>query len=616
MKMLLLYLIGIFIISNSLKNMFKIKEKYTIIFSTSIIFVFLYLCGLLNVLKVGIYIIYLFTTIGFIYLLYLLIKKKIKIKELLSPIFIYYVLIALVLYIITINANFTQWDEFSHWGSNLKFMFYNDNLWANKLWEGVHECYPPLAGIVEYLGLKLNNGYSEAMSFFAIDLFMLSLITPMLKNSFKLKNIIKNILFILCIYMVILIFGYGLNSLYIDLPLGILFASGLYIAIKNKDNNKSILLGLILFMLPIMKDSGLIFAGIILLYLFIDSIYKCVKEKKFDIKYFIPIIIYFLVVCLSYLSWKLYCNFNNTSIDFRHDSNAIESLNIIEYFKSLFLMVEGKNYDITLSFYNFLNNNGVISRYPFSTIIQTIVVLNIFAILMNKFNILKKEKINKLIATIDIGFIVYILFLLCVYLYALLEPEGRGLVCFSRYIGTFFIGVVIILISLCIKYKKSFIPIILSFLICLYGTNIASFFVPVPKNYDAIPSEVHEMYNNISPYLKFEDKIFIILQNDGGYNFHTLRYLLAPIQTNLLYEWNLGETNTAAELATLNLTSDEFLQELKNREYTYVYLGVVDENFVKEYGKLFNNNPTIVNLTNKLYKINYDSDNIKFIEQK
>ena len=524
-----------FILSNAIKVLFKIDKKYMVILSMALIGIPLYIFGFVGLLKYGLYFIYLLSFISCIYLIFCLIKKRIKFSDLFSPTIIYFILFSIITFFLVKGCKFTEWDEFSHWGTNLKFMFYNNQLWGSKLWEGVHEGYPPLAGIIEYFVLKLFGTYNESFAFFALDMFMLAIISPMLKASYKIHNIIKNILFILTLYMVIKIFGFGINSIYIDLPLAILFASSFYIAINIKDKEDKIVLGIVLFMLPILKDTGVIMGGIVLLYLFTNQIINSVKDKKFDYKKYLPILYYFLIICAAYLSWKVFCKINGTGIDFRHDSNAIATFNIIEYIKSLLLVTTGKNQDIALSFYDFLNNGGVISRYPFQTIIQLIVAINIFALLMKHFNIIKGETTKSLLISLDVGIVLYILFMLMVYLFVMLEPEGRSLASFPRYINTYFIAWVIILISLCIKYKKKILPIFVCFIVCLYGTNIMIFAKPFNKNVDIVPKDDYKMFNSIKDYLNNDDKLFIVLQNNDGGLFHPLRYLLSPIKIRNLH---------------------------------------------------------------------------------
>lgn len=608
-KFLLIILIhGVFV-----QKKFHVKESNSILLSTLSIFLSLYLFGLFDLLKYGLYFVYFILLLEVIWLGYQFYKKRLSLNLIWNPTYITFVIGTIFLFVLTYNANLTDWDEFSHWGTNLKAMVFKDILWGSNKWDGVHIAYPPLSGVIEYFGCKLYGGYSEWIAFFSLDIFMLSLLTPVFKT--KWKDFLKNILYLLCIYMVVYIFDFKLASLYIDLPLGILFFIGFYLSTLEKSKENKLLLSLIFFALPIFKDSGLIFSAVILIQLFIRQLLECINKKEFSIKLLIPYIIYLLIIFSSYFTYKIYCNINNTVVDFMHDSNAIMELNLIEYVKAIFLRgVTGKPYDIACSFYNFINTNSIISRYPFQTIIGIIVSFNIIGFIL--YYIDKKEKNNliSIFASFNIGSILYLLFLLLIFIYAFLEPEGRALASFPRYISTYLIAWAIMILTLLLKHKKSIVPILIGLLVCIYSSNIITLVKPVSKGISVIPENVNNWSKEIIEKVDEDSKVFIIIQQDNGYQFHTLRYLISPIKTNLLYEWNLGPTNETSELATLNMTKEEWLNKLKSEKFDYVYLANVDDQFIELYGSLFGKEKTKEDLENKIYKIGVNNEEITFDE--
>lgn len=605
--MLFKWLLIIFVISIFIKEKYKVKEEYTILISNLLIFLLLYLFGVLNQLRVGVILIYLITAFIAFYLIYLLIRKKISIKDFYSNTYLIYLIGSIFLFVLTYSADLTDWDEFSHWGTNLKAMVSKDILWGNSLWEGVHEGYPPLAGIIEYFGCKLNGGYQPWIGFLSLDLFMLSLISPVFS-----KNIIKNIIYLSCIYMLVYFFNFKLTSLYIDLPLGILFFIGFYISTIKETKQEKFVLSLIFISLPLFKDSGLIFSAIIFCQLLIKNIIIPIfKKQKVEKKLYLNYLFYLLLIFGAYFSWKIYCNLNGTGIDFMHDSNAIMELNLSEYIRAVFLRGTGKPYDIAISFYTFINTSSIVNRVPYQTIIGIITSFDIILIILYLINKKEKDKYISIFASLNLGAILYLLFLLMIFIYAFLEPEGRSLASFPRYISTFLIAWAILLVTLSFKNKK-WIPIIISLLICLSASNIVSIIKPVSKGISVIPDSVYEMADKINSNME-NSKVFIVLQQDDGYKFHTLRYLISPNQTNLLYEWNLGPTNKTSSLATIDISKEEWLNKLKKEKFEYVYLGILDEQFMNIYGDLFEET-NIESLQNSLYKIKIVDDKISFIK--
>ena len=91
--------------------------------------------------------------------------------------------------------------------------------------------------------------------------------------------------------------------------------------------------------------------------------------KKIDKKILLNLLylILLLVVTFSgYGLWKAYCSKNGVHVDFQHDANNIETLNIKDYLKSITYVKAptGKLKDITTTFYIALNDdgNGVIAN--------------------------------------------------------------------------------------------------------------------------------------------------------------------------------------------------------------------------------------------------------------
>ena len=100
--------------------------------------------------------------------------------------------------------------------------------------------------------------------------------------------------------------------------------------------------------------------------------------------------------------------------------------------------------------------------------------------------------------------------------------------------------------------------------------------------------------------------VFIIDQKlDAGFEFVETKYLISPIKTNLLYEWNIGYS-TYNIFYKLALTKEEFLKLLKNDNCDYIYLVYINKSFLYEYGDLFINSTKkkIEKLTNSYNRTN------------
>ena len=169
-------------IGTVLTQKFKFRAESSVTITFLGIALFLYVAGFIDLMKYAVYIIYITATLSLGYNIFCVIKKKIKIKEIITPGIIFYVITILAMTLIVKDTYYCEWDEFSHWGANLKAMFQYDLFWSNDIYDGVHVVYPPLAGIVEYFFCKINGGFAEDVSYIAINTFIITLLLPICKN--------------------------------------------------------------------------------------------------------------------------------------------------------------------------------------------------------------------------------------------------------------------------------------------------------------------------------------------------------------------------------------------------------------------------------------------------
>lgn len=618
------------IITISIASALTIKFKYKQESSIAIVFLsialFLYISGLFNLMKYAMYIIYLLTLISFIFIIYSIIKRKIKITDLLTINTIIYTIIILLTGFIVRNTYYVEWDEFSHWGANLKAMVQYDLFWSNDIYDGVHVVYTPIAGLVEYFFCKLNGGFAEDVSYIAINSFIITLILPVLKSlKYGIKNILKCILFWIAIYCAMLLFNFKICSIYTDFLLGVLFAVGMFLAYRLEGKEDKINLLLILISLPLLKDTGLLLLGIILVELFLKHIVlEIIYNKKITKKEwrtFGTLILILVIVFVFYGSWKIYCSVNNRFLDDRHDKNAISEIHIKEYIKALMLKptINPKYTDISRTFYTELNSMPVAgNQNPTISALKVLILLDILGIILyNLFDDKKqKNKILTLWITFNIGFVLYCLLLLATFMFAFTEQEGRSLASYSRYMSTYFVGWLIASIG-CIgqlKGKNNLIMSILIVFLLIYPMNFLSYInFRDRKGVSSIPNEIKLEANIIKEKVDLNDKVYLIYQNiGGGIEYHMLRYSISPIVTNLMYEWSLGPKYYDTDIWSYDITKEEFVKKLTDEEFDYVFIAKIDEQFINMYGELIEGDYNIHNmdlLNNKVLKINRISEN-------
>ena len=603
---------------------FKQESSVTIVFLSSALL--LYIAGLFNLMKFAVYLIYLFAIISFVYIIYCIIKNKIKIREIFTPGIIMYIFVIMIMAFIVKDTYYYEWDEFSHWGANLKAMVEYDVFWSNKIYDGVHVVYTPIAGIIEYFFCKINGGFAEDVSYMAINTFIITLLLPIIKGQkHNLKSYIKLILFWFMFYCSIKLCNFQLTSIYIDMLLGILFALGMVLAYRLDRKEDKINLILTLIMMPLLKDTGLLLLGIILMQLFFNKvILKIIEERKITKQHFkiFGIIVLMLIIPLVfYGTWKIYCGVNGKVLDDRHDKNAISEIDIKEYIKGILLIdTDNSKYkDISNSFYDALNTTPVVGGLESTvTAVKLVAVLDITGIIIYLVNKDKqdKKKIATILLALNIGFGLYCLLLLATFMFAFTETEGRALASYSRYMSTYFIAWIIITVGLALnsKIKNVILSLTIAIMLCLYPTSVISIVdITSRKNLSGIDDEIRTEANIIKENVELNDKVYIIYQNiGGGYEYHKLRYSISPIVTNLLYEWSLGPKYYESDIWSLDLTKEEFEKKLIDEEFDYLFIAKIDKQFVDIYGSLINfdfNTNNYEELNNKLLKIERVNEN-------
>ena len=608
-------LIMIISISSYLTLKTKLKQEQSIVISFLGINLIFYVLGIFNLFQFAISFIWIITLISFINLIIMLLKDKTKIKRIFTLSTIIYIVILVITFFITDKMHFTIYDEYMFWGTNVKSMVHQEVLWGNKNFDGVHITYPPLVGINEYIFCKLNGGFTEGCAIFANITFLFTIFLYLFKDEkWNIQNFLKQICTYMLFYWIILLLQFKLSTLLIDLLLGVTFFVSFYVVYSRKSKDDYFILTVLLITLSFIKVTGILLAFVVLSYLLINDIIENKNIKL--IKRIKPTLIILLVLLVLFFSWQIYCILNNTVADGRHDKHSTNGFVLMDFLNALILNAEKcteKSYYIVLDFYNYLLFS-MISIIPHISSIMLIVLINfIFVIMYLK---RKNKRIITLMVVLDLGFIGYALSILVTFLYVFVDFQGEVLMGVERYINTYLI--VYILFTLFIVnesfngYKLNIEAFILMILIVL---GINDFYIIIRNAYYSdIPNRIEEDAKYLNNNLADNEKVFIVIQDstDYGINFMKLRFLIAPVKTNLLYEWNItiGEPDIYYQT---KVSEEELEKILIDGNYDYIYLAEIDEKFKSEYSDLFEN----LDLdSGELYKIKKEENDIYFVQTK
>lgn len=622
--MMTLILIFLILLSPSIFYIIKHNKTFEKILPLTIfsIILIIYVFGLLNLLKLGFYIVIMLSLIYYILSIKELYKQKNfknLLKKLFTPGFVIWCIFYFLLFLFYKNRMLANWDEFTHWGDVVKMMYNNNVFSTNPISLSAAKTYPPNMAIWQYFfQVMKNSNFSEYYLFISYQLFALSLFLPFLKNV-KWKDYYKILIIILVIILSpILIFKNYYATIYIDAVLGMMFAHTLALIFTNKEYDKFsiIQIGLSLFTLTLLKDVAPLFSlicwgAIVVDIIFVKRNYKYIKKTHFKIflKKIYPIFVFLFIIFGAYFSWKLNIVFSS---EVGKSGNVSNIQTII---KNILSNDDSYMKSVVLNYINALSNYKIFIGFN----------VYVFSIIMILFcYLIHQQEKNKYKSRITIlilfaGELLYIFIMLLLYLMKFSEYEATILASYDRYIGIYLNAILFFVIFLIINNKNNEkigknLLILISFIIINIPIN--NFLSMICYNRNDIQNTINNRQEYIRSYNMIKNKIgenkkskiYIIVQNSDGLDKWILKYsirdILSGVNDSDYWSWSLGEKYSDGDLWTKNIDSNEWMDELI-KNYDYVFLFRVDEPFIKKYGNLFDNNKNIRD--NELYKVNINT---------
>ncbi len=610
---------------------FKRKYEETIPLTIFSIIFILFFSGVFGFLKLGVYIIYIISLLLYFLSIFKFIKTKKDnnvLKNTFTPAFFMYAFTFLLLFWGNYNRVACNWDEFSHWADIVKAMYTINDFGTNSLSNSYFKSYPPVMALFQYFIQKINGSFSEWLLYFSYQILCFSLFMPFLKD-LKHKDIRKNLLIYILILMIVSIFYTDFyNSILIDAFLGILFGFIFSIMFINDDYDYLNIITIILAIsiISIVKDVGMLFAIISLFVFIIDLIFYKPKEhfnyKNSFYKSTIVLIATFLLA-FTKIMWKNNLTKNNVGIAF---SSKIKYKEFIKILIGKGSIDNTGSYRISV-FENYVHNLCVyemkIGNFSFNNIQILLILFAALYIVYSLYCKLDEKNIKRnrffMYSTIISTFI-YIIGLAATYMYKFTEYEALLVASFQRYLNIILtmilVFVFILMLNIFIKTEK-FKKIILTMIfIVLLSTPYISLFNFIHRD------NVQKSIAIRNPYVEIVEKanalvdqkdsrIYVISQEDKGFDCWVLKFNLRPAQTNYT-GWSIGVPFYEGDIWTDDLNAKEWQNSLIAENYDYVLIYKLNEYFVENYSCNFENIEDIDE--NNLYKLNRDTGLLELIE--
>ena len=577
------------------------KESFAKVIPSAIfsIVVVMYLGGLFNNLSIGLYFIYFYCLVSIIVFIYFRIKNdKYRLQQLneliISPGFIIFLILFIAIYIYNVNASFSNWDEWTHWGPYVKDM-YERNKFYNTMGHiaTVHLSYPPFIQLFEFFYCRIVGKCNMQNIYRAYQLLCFSMPLMVFCNlKFNIRSFRNSIKIIFVMVFSILFFIFAnrfisfdanpIKSIYADAFLGLSFGFFLINVIQFDFYDRFKFFNFVLssIALVLSKQMGLVLFLLGFFIFFIVVAYNNKLSKEIWIKG----VILFLIPILFLVSWKLIVFLNKITDQF----DLTKKVSIIGLIDILF---KGQGFKwqrlVITKYIDYIFHIGV--YFP----ISIWYILFAFAFILISIIVIKKYKNKIVIVSIGamFGFILYIFALLCLYLYTFSEFEATNLASLWRYLSTYIAGLVFFLVFVFIEHllyylkinKISIVILILS-LVGMYTTiHFANSINYCPKTIEESDDYIYKKDFSYVESLPVNAKCLIVSQGDKGLlgaKFHFKYFDKTFVSRSFgkpIYD--------TYDIWTLNYTKDEMKEYVKG--FDYIYFENTDDNFKNCYNDVF-----------------------------
>lgn len=266
----------------------------------------LYVTGLLEHLMEGMVLVYILAIISLFLSVYFYNKKKMSVKELLSPSLLIYAGLFLLILLNCHDARFAKVDEYSQWGMAVKDMFYYQSLAKHVNTTVFIPRYPPFSALIEYFFVYNNDLYAPELVYVGFQTMLMSafiMICATVGN--KWRYLLPSVVVMIAVPAIFFTDAY--NCVIVD-PLLAGFTAYVLICYFTEELSGFNLLRILggLFALTTTKDIGVVIAGLLTIIMITDRICQPGTTVKKALKAAILPCMCAFFVLFVFLSWQIY----------------------------------------------------------------------------------------------------------------------------------------------------------------------------------------------------------------------------------------------------------------------------------------------------------------------
>lgn len=630
-------LLAVLAFAFALSALFKIKPAFTPLVSLAVLVDLSVMFALVNMLKAGVAFSYGLAFGLFAFALY---KNRDSLKEkarrFFSPGVILFAVscLAMLAFLAYKQPLMYEWDEFSFWGISQKLVKNRDALYTYYKSSMIGNSTPPTLAVLSYFFQRFNPAFTEWISYFGYDVMFFAcyaaFTAPFEKKRWNSAFAVYLFGFlspyIFEVYTKIIYLEPVYISSYADIPLGVVFAGAMALALfadGEKSRDTLAVLPALMF-LTLIKDMGFALSCIVIFIFFFDAV---VGKKEFS---FVRLKGFFgkcraaasmlAVTVAAFMSWAIHMakvmEVNRFELGGRTNMGMAQML--ITGVKELligpksekFVIIQGQMIDAF--FHTKLSFLG-------SGVVITAIVLGLFTLSFVLSDKTGKKRTVAMALSSAVGFVGYYIFHLFLYVY-IFKDNAYGLVSYNRYIYPYYIGwLCLAVFSLCLAVKNGrkawakaglFVFVAVIFWMFTYFTRYDCLFIEANQLTYTTRISVKSKADAIRKYVGEDDVIYCYSGGDNSERWFMYTFEFAD---NYLVEDLAVDVRGLDEEQTREKYRQSLYERFKQTGVTHVLIDNSSDFFVKTFGDLFDVPMDDVGLNSvAYYKVNYTRDFFNF----
>lgn len=594
------YWIALLSIFSAVFALFQLTKKpFAILFplvNLSVI-TLLYVAGWFGQLRLGAAVI----VIGTVLLLLLTLIKAIREQTLhtahrfFAPFVLLITAFAVLQYVALCGMEVFSWDELTHWGLVVKNMFFQGDFGGGETATTMFKGYPVGTSLYLCFFEIFGTEFAPAHLYMAMNLLNVSLMLPVVA---RFRSFGKQLL----ITVITLSAVFPLNvtaylSIWNDTVMAALFA---YILISHfcfreseytAFRTLSVCLGS--FVLCLAKSTGIAFVLFAYLIIAADQLTRRSHRLHRERHTYLSSALAIASVLCAKLSWSAYQTLHGLGEAW--ETSRLTPQALLRFFTSPtpFQREITKHFGEEFLFPYTSHGNGNCTPIPYPILILLIAVLVIWLIKRTH----DRRYALSLGIALPVCFAFYVLATLVSYLFTFSEGEAYSLASYVRYLNTFIMAAILLLVSLLCatlsdsekRSPKKLLTASVCALcaVCLLASPVIG---SVMQGLKAPYHTLIEQTKRIEP----SESIYTVTVGGSGFlqdapsEYLAMRFLATPIDCSGL---RVGGSPYLGDWWERGMTPEQMLETMRAGGYDYLYLHRIDQSFVTEYAKLFVEEP-------------------------